>query len=125
MGIDMFDSPPILSAHVESESVCVGVVIRGCRRLKQPQCPQCPQCPPSAGSATIGEAHAEAGAKCGSDNIVVSTGTSEGKCTHGQGADGKVQTLTCDDGKGNGGSLTCKDGVVLCSSSGAGKCTFK
>lgn len=84
-----------------------------------------PPCPPCPGSPEVSEAHAEAGAQCGSDKIIVTTGTNEGKCTYGQGADGKVQTLTCDDGKGNSGSLTCKDGVVLCSSSGAGKCTFK
>jgi hypothetical protein len=87
---------------------------------KSPACPQCPQCPP-AGTNVV---YAGAGAKCADDKIHVTTGTNEGKCSYGQGADGKVETLNCDDGKGNSGSMTCKDGVLLCSSTGAGKCEF-
>lgn len=67
---------------------------------------------------------AKTSAKCGDDKLTVATGNSAGKCTHVEGADGKVQSVSCDDGQGNSGSLTCKNGVAFCSASGAGECVF-
>jgi hypothetical protein len=96
--------------------VVVAVAVGACK-----DCPPCPQCPAKSEAEVV---YAGSSAECGDDKVTVSTGTNEGKCSYGEGADGKVQTLNCDDSKGNSASMTCKNGVLLCSSTGAGKCEY-
>lgn len=77
-------------------------------------------------STKPGVAYASVSVKCGGDVYTVTTGNNSGKCSSSTGPGGAVESATCDDGQGNGASVSCKNGVGACNnSSGSGGCTIK
>lgn len=60
---------------------------------------------------------------CGGTRYEVSTGNNAGRCTTSFGAGGKAETVTCDDGQGNGASVSCTTGAIGCGNvGGSGSC---